>query len=88
MLFVVRSSKKGNTGEKNVVNACTGTLVGQSLMNVKGGWGGGGTRCLIRLHSFKSPRMMTHCFSDEPVQRRNNIILKQFDYLLCSQQLQ
>lgn len=35
MLFVVRLSKKGNRGKKNVVNACTGTLVGQSLMSVK-----------------------------------------------------
>lgn len=79
MLFVVRSSKKGNRGEKNVVNACTGTLVGQSLMNVK-------RRDTLpdRLHSFKSPRMTTHRFSDKPVQRRNNIILEQFDHLLCS----
>lgn len=53
-----------------MVNACTGTFVGQSPLNVK-------TRDTLpdRLHSC--PRKTTRHFSDKPVQRRNNIILKQ-----------
>lgn len=35
MLFVVWLSKEGNRSKKNVVKAGMGTLVGQSLMNVK-----------------------------------------------------